>query len=34
MLAKAQGYVKDKKVIMAFQNGGGIRAAIEQDQSR
>lgn len=28
MLAKAQGYVKDKKVIMAFQNGGGIRAAI------
>ncbi|WP_186667805.1 S-layer homology domain-containing protein [Sporosarcina sp. BP05] len=28
MLAKAQGYVKDKKVIMAFQNGGGIRAGI------
>lgn len=28
MLAKAQGYVKDKKVIMAFQNGGGIRASI------
>ena len=29
MLAKAQEYVKDKKVIMAFQNGGGIRAAID-----
>ena len=29
MLAKAQDYVKDKKVIMAFQNGGGIRSAID-----
>lgn len=29
MLKKAQGYVKDKQVIMAFQNGGGIRAAID-----
>ena len=28
MLAKAQKYVKDKKVIMSFQNGGGIRAGI------
>ncbi|WP_342539153.1 5'-nucleotidase C-terminal domain-containing protein [Sporosarcina sp. FSL K6-1540] len=28
MLAKAQDYAKDKKVIMAFQNGGGIRAGI------
>ncbi|WP_399629251.1 S-layer homology domain-containing protein [Sporosarcina sp. SG10008] len=28
MLAKAQSYVKDKNVIMAFQNGGGIRAGI------
>ncbi|MFJ7977703.1 bifunctional metallophosphatase/5'-nucleotidase [Peribacillus sp. NPDC096379] len=28
MLAKAQEYVKDKQVIMSFQNGGGIRAAI------
>jgi len=28
MLAKAQDYAKDKKVIMAFQNGGGIRSAI------
>lgn len=28
MLSKAQQYVKDKKVIMAFQNGGGIRAGI------
>ncbi|MFF2753468.1 5'-nucleotidase C-terminal domain-containing protein [Psychrobacillus sp. NPDC058041] len=28
MLAKAKAYVKDKKVIMAFQNGGGIRAGI------
>lgn len=28
MLSKAQQYVKDKKVIMSFQNGGGIRAGI------
>ncbi|MEK4484682.1 choice-of-anchor I family protein [Psychrobacillus sp. FSL H8-0484] len=28
MLTKAQEYVKDKNVIMAFQNGGGIRAGI------
>lgn len=28
MLAKAKEYAKDKNVIMAFQNGGGIRAGI------
>ncbi|WP_313893759.1 5'-nucleotidase C-terminal domain-containing protein [Psychrobacillus sp.] len=28
MLAKAKKYVKDKNIIMAFQNGGGIRASI------